>query len=423
MEFEKMRVPLSAIRPSGQNPRKDFGDIAALARAIEATGGEPVNPPVVVEDGNVYRIVDGERRYRALKALHPEGDREVTVLCAASMDGANELTAMLATDDKRQLTDAERARGVQQMLVLGVDEQRIERASRATAAQVRAAKRLAGRVPEGVQVTLDQLEAAASFEDEEDVEAVLGAEDWRERAERIRRRHDREDALARDYDALGDAGIPALKERPEGASWVGWSRLGEVAGQIAEDEEIAGASAAVLEGSGWTFFGEADAEQEKSEEELRAEAEREREDAQLTDLYRRMVAWIAEGFYTLDIGLLDAVRAWRAGHDGLPLSESRLGDGGWDERREAALRLRDDLVVGPAGDSTPSGFEVARYLLEVAGDMASLRSGFTGDDDEAWLRHLLLMEGAGFKTGEGDRWLRDRIQAELWNEGEDEDDE
>lgn len=59
MQFEKKTVRLGDIRPSEQNPREDFGDIGALARSIEATGGEPLNPPVVVADGNVYRIVDG----------------------------------------------------------------------------------------------------------------------------------------------------------------------------------------------------------------------------------------------------------------------------------------------------------------------------------------------------------------------------
>lgn len=145
MQFEKRAVRLGDIRPSSQNPREDFGDIGALARSIEATGGEPLNPPVVVADGNVFRIVDGERRYRALSSIYGE-DREVSALVAESMDEANELVAMLATDDKRQLTEAERARGVQQMLVLGVDEQRIERASRATARQIRAARRLRGSI-------------------------------------------------------------------------------------------------------------------------------------------------------------------------------------------------------------------------------------------------------------------------------------
>ena len=35
MQFEKKSVRLGDIRPSGQNPREDFGDIGALARSIE----------------------------------------------------------------------------------------------------------------------------------------------------------------------------------------------------------------------------------------------------------------------------------------------------------------------------------------------------------------------------------------------------
>ena len=226
MQFEKRQVRLGDIRPSEQNPREDFGDIGALARSIEATGGEPLNPPVVVADGNVYRIVDGERRYRALSSIYGE-DREVSALVADTMDEANELVAMLATDDKRQLTEAERARGVQQMLVLGVDEQRIERASRATAGQIRAARKLRGRIDAGVQVTLEQLEAASAFDDEKDVEAVLAAgEGWAGKADSIRRRNEREEAKAEDYDAFGDAAIPVVKERPEGTSYVDWIHLG-----------------------------------------------------------------------------------------------------------------------------------------------------------------------------------------------------
>lgn len=231
MQFEKKSVRLGDIRPSGQNPREDFGDIGALARSIEATGGEPLNPPVVVADGNVFRIVDGERRYRALSSIYGE-DREVSALVADTMDEANELVAMLATDDKRQLTEAERARGVQQMLVLGVDEQRIERASRATAGQIRAARKLRGSI-EGRQVTLDQLEAASAFDDEKDVEAVLAAgEGWAGKADSIRRRVEREEAKAEDYDAFGDAGIPVVKEQPDGFAYADWVNCGAAAAGI-----------------------------------------------------------------------------------------------------------------------------------------------------------------------------------------------
>lgn len=267
MQFEKRQVRLGDIRPSEQNPREDFGDIGALARSIEATGGEPLNPPVVVADGNVYRIVDGERRYRALSSIYGE-DREVSALVAESMDEANELVAMLATDDKRQLTKAERARGVQQMLVLGIDEQRIERASRATAGQIRAARKLRGRIDAGVQVTLEQLEAASAFDDEKDIEAVLAAGDgWAGKADQIRRRVEREEAKAEDYDAFGDAGIPVVKEKPEGFNYTDWVNVGLAAKKL-EGKEFAAGAVAVWKGSYWDLYEPDDgsgAEPEKTE--------------------------------------------------------------------------------------------------------------------------------------------------------------
>lgn len=105
MQFEKKSVRLGDIRPSGQNPREDFGDIGALARSIEATGGEPLNPPVLVADGNVFRIVDGERRYRALSSIYGE-DREVSALVADTMDEATDL------DARREIRDMAAELGV-----------------------------------------------------------------------------------------------------------------------------------------------------------------------------------------------------------------------------------------------------------------------------------------------------------------------
>lgn len=212
MGFEKKMVPLSAIRPSGTNPRDDMGDIDALADAIRATGNEPVNPPVVVRDGNVYRIVDGERRWRALKKIWKlNADTEVPVLVASDMDGAAELVAMLATDDKKPLTDVERGHGVQQMLILGVDEERVARASRATREQISAARAAAPLVPEGAQVTLDQMVAAMGFEGEEDREAVLSAGgDWYAEASLIKRRLAQERRERDVSGLLAELGIPVV---------------------------------------------------------------------------------------------------------------------------------------------------------------------------------------------------------------------
>lgn len=413
MQFEKKSVRLGDIRPSEQNPREDFGDIGALARSIEATGGEPLNPPVVVADGNVYRIVDGERRYRALSSLYGE-DREVSALVADTMDEANELVAMLATDDKRQLAEAERARGVQQMLVLGVDEQRIERASRATAGQIRAARKLRGRIDAGVQVTLEQLEAASSFDDEKDVEAVLAAgEGWAGKADRIRRRVKREESIAEDYDALGDAGIPVVKEVPEGFAYVYWANLGTVAEKL-KGIDVTG-FVAVRKDSYWDLYRPNDgsgAEPEKTEEEIRAEQEAAREEAALKDLYRRMVGFITSGAFTMPDDLKRIVREARV--EPVVVADAIGGDPSFEtDKRIAGAREEFMARLGPSG---PSEYEAGFRLMAAARDMVRLDSSYSGDDAEGWLEHWGLFRSAGFEPGGDDEWLLARVQASVKEE-------
>lgn len=418
MQFEKRQVRLGDIRPSGQNPREDFGDIGALARSIEATGGEPLNPPVVVADGNVFRIVDGERRYRALSSIYGE-DREVSALVAESMDEANELVAMLATDDKRQLTEAERARGVQQMLVLGIDEQRIERASRATAGQIRAARRLRGRIDAGAQVTLEQLEAASAFEDEKDIEAVLAAGDgWAGKADGIRRRIEREEAKAEDYDAFGDAGFPVVKEKPEGFTYKDWANCGLAAEKL-EKKEFAAGTVAVWKGSYWDLYGPqdgSDAEPEKTEEEILAEQEAAREEAALNDLYRSLIGFVASGAFAMSKDLMACVCADRG--DPAALLAAMGGDS-LVENDERFGAVRDEFARNLKA-CRPSEYEAGCWLMAAAKDMAQLNNRWGGDDAEAWLDHYDIFCSAGFEPGEEDVWLMERVQASAKEEEKDE---
>lgn len=417
MQFEKKSVRLGDIRPSEQNPREDFGDIGALARSIEATGGEPLNPPVVVADGNVFRIVDGERRYRALSSIYGE-DREVSALVAESMDEANELIAMLATDDKRQLTEAERARGVQQMLVLGVDEQRIERASRATAGQIRAARKLRGRIDAGVQVTLEQLEAASAFDDEKDVEAVLAAgEGWAGKADRIRRRVKREEAKAEDYDAFGDAGIPVVKEKPEGFVYTNWANFGDAAKKL-EGEDVTG-FVAVMAGRYWELYKPDDrsgAEPEKTEEEIRAEQEAAREDAALKGLYRSLIGFVASGAFAMSKDLMMEVRVGRADPPALLVA---MGGDSNPENEERFGAVRDEFARNLKA-CKPNEYEAGCWLMAAAKDMAQLNNRWGGDDAEAWLDHYDIFCSAGFEPGEEDVWLMERVQASFKEEKKDE---
>lgn len=353
MQFEKKSVRLGDIRPSEQNPREDFGDIGALARSIEATGGEPLNPPVVVADGNVYRIVDGERRYRALSSIYGE-DREVSALVADTMDEANELVAMLATDDKRQLTEAERARGVQQMIVLGIDEQRIER----------------------------------------------------------------EEAKAEDYDAFGDAGIPVVKEQPEGFTYKDWAHLGLVAAKL-EDKEYPAGIVAVWKGSYWNLYGPDDgsgAEPEKTEEEIRAEQEAEREKTALEGLYRSLIRFTASGAFAMSKDLMMEVRV---GREDPPALLVAMGGDSNTENEERFGLVRDEFARNLKA-CRPSEYEAGCWLMAAAKDMAQLNNRWGGDDAEAWLDHYGVFCSAGFEPGEEDVWLMERVQASAKEEEKDE---
>lgn len=239
MNSYKRSVPLCTLEP-GDNPRKDFGDLDAMAATIEATGGQPLNPIVVVPDGSRYRIVDGERRYRAMRKIHKETDL-VDVLVFSDLADAEQAVAMVATDDKQQLTETEKARGFQLMLLLGVEDRTIAKAVRRNVADVRKAKTVAAHAPE--QTTLDQMICAAEFEDAEDRLAVLEAdpEKYPSCAASIRR-HNEERANVEGMRAvLEEMGLPFFEEEPEGCTSFMWATNADELRRLVEahaDEEL-----------------------------------------------------------------------------------------------------------------------------------------------------------------------------------------
>ena len=68
-------VSLSALEASGANPRRKFDRkaIEGLAASIRQDGLLQ-NLVVIKGKGNHFRIVSGERRYRALKLLQERGE-------------------------------------------------------------------------------------------------------------------------------------------------------------------------------------------------------------------------------------------------------------------------------------------------------------------------------------------------------------
>ena len=227
--MELKEIPMGSVRPDPNNPRSDFGDIKALAKTFDLTPGnpgEPINPPVMVADGDVYRIVDGERRYRAMKLSKRTTCHAIVCEDFAEADS---LVAMLATDDKAPLTDAERLRGVQQMLLLGVPERQIETAARlqkGQAKKIRTAVEIVGEKDSG-QYSLDWLLAIEDFKkagaNDEELAIVVNAcaSEWKNKIDmaidRFENRQKREALL--EYFDDADLRIVDLNAVPEGYSY------------------------------------------------------------------------------------------------------------------------------------------------------------------------------------------------------------
>lgn len=202
----KREINVGDVIPNDGNPREDFGDVGDLAATFAANGGQPYNPIIVVPDGAKFRLVDGERRWRAMEAIGTERCDALVFLC---MEDAEAAVAMMATDDSKPLTSQERLRGFQSMLALGCDDEIVAAVAKTDAATVRRVRRIAAEAPE--QTTLDGLIAAADDEftyDERQQIMAEAANRWGSPeivAERFRKRHERERRLTEIRDALPES--------------------------------------------------------------------------------------------------------------------------------------------------------------------------------------------------------------------------
>lgn len=163
------RIALADIRPDANNPRKDFGDLGVLAASFDVTPdrpGEPLTPPIVVQDGNVYRIVDGERRYRAMR----DAGKVEDCLCMVfdDMSEASSVVAMMATDNKEELSDEERAQGIQQLLIFGVPERDVQLVANISEDRVRRVKRVVAKRAKPLQLSMADLFSLADVEDDDE---------------------------------------------------------------------------------------------------------------------------------------------------------------------------------------------------------------------------------------------------------------
>lgn len=163
------------VHANTANPRRDLGNRDSLTASVGALG--IIEPLVVTPDPEGgYVIIAGHRRYATAVDLNLE-----TVPCVVreSVDAMTDATQMLHENVIRQdLSRAEEAKGIQQILDLGGDVKAIASALGTTQKVVKTYAS-ASKLAEGTQsalhagtVTLDQALALAEVEEHEDIYAA-----------------------------------------------------------------------------------------------------------------------------------------------------------------------------------------------------------------------------------------------------------
>lgn len=175
-------LAVTAITPNPDNPRKDLGDLTELAASIASQG---IQQPLVVSpaDGKTYMLVMGHRRYAAAVKAGLN-----TVPCIVrKMETRKQAELMLVENTQRSsLTAIEEARGYARLLDLGEDEDQMAKATGRSRATVRRRLKVAAidtdLLPDGRQISFDQLETIADYREWPDLQARLaraaGGRNW-----------------------------------------------------------------------------------------------------------------------------------------------------------------------------------------------------------------------------------------------------
>lgn len=237
-------VNIEDVYPDENNPRKTFEGIEDLAKSFDLNTerpGEPFTPPILVRDGGIFRIVDGERRYRALKLNRKQ---TFTANVCDDLDEVNTLMAMLATDNKQPLSAIEKSRGVQQALLLGVDPVKVDKTTKgAHARRIKKAMELVDDAAE--DMSLDRLLAIEEFSEHPGIVNKLTncrEKDWEKIADYERKRLKDEKRMLAVRDALLERGysICDSDDKPDNYYYAGAIRT------VKEVEELTDSSDEVV---------------------------------------------------------------------------------------------------------------------------------------------------------------------------------
>lgn len=168
-ESEDADLELSRIRPNPFQPRAQFdGDaLADLASSIQANG--LLQPIVVRPVGEVFQIVAGERRFRAVETL---GWDRVSVVTRSLTDEQMLVVALVENLQRENLSPLEEAHGYQQLIeVFGLTQEEVGRHVGRDRSTVSNALRLLS-LPERVRELLAEGRISAGH-----ARAVLGLEE------------------------------------------------------------------------------------------------------------------------------------------------------------------------------------------------------------------------------------------------------
>jgi ParB family chromosome partitioning protein len=108
--FKIELIPLEKIKPSTMN-KYSMDDITELKASIEYSGLQQNLLVRQCDGGNMYEIISGHRRYKALKELHATGNEEYSRIPCKIIKTADDIQAELqlifANSTARRLTDYE----------------------------------------------------------------------------------------------------------------------------------------------------------------------------------------------------------------------------------------------------------------------------------------------------------------------------
>ena len=417
------RVKTEDVYPSEGNPRRDFGDLDALAASFAlnpAHPGEPMTPPLLVQDGGVYRIVDGERRWRAMRKA---GTAEFDAVVCEDWGDADAALAMLATDDKKPLDEAERSRGAQRCLLLGVEPEKVERAVRKKGmARVR---RVASEIgAEAETMSLDHLLAVAEFTGQRAVRVANASEsEWVRVARECRREVESERIVAAFDEAAERLGVELHGQKS-------FDTAGYAYDCRADNPEVFEAKAADdPEGAAWVLvlptvavphayrYVPADTEEKAAAARLREDADRMETTCREAagSMFAHLAGRLMDGAYPVS-SMAKAVDAYLGNpaesYSAYAVASDALDGAGYDGQRPdgqitgmcGAYALRDWL-----DDCTPSA---AAWRCVAAGP--SNRPGWAVKALEAWLEAVAAAVEDGWRMGAGQMQLV--AEAKAWLE-------